>query len=82
MYGTSGGTIHLVDKTTVYLPDDLKAAVKRAAKQRGVSEAEVIRESIRAEVGGAKPRPRGGLFSTAEPIADRVDELLEGFGER
>jgi Ribbon-helix-helix protein, copG family len=71
-----------VDKTTVYLPSDLKAAVKRVAHQRGVSEADVIRESIRAGVGGTKPRPRGALYSSAEPIARRVDELLDGFGER
>ncbi|WP_343600041.1 CopG family transcriptional regulator [Mycobacterium sp.] len=71
-----------MDKTTVYLPDELKAAVKRAAKQRGVSEAEVIRDSIRAGVAGARPRPRGGLFAGPEPAARRVDELLAGFGER
>lgn len=71
-----------MDKTTVYLPDELKAAVKRAARQRGVSEAQVIRESIRAAVVGAKPPPRGGLYAGSEPIARRVDELLAGFGER
>jgi hypothetical protein len=71
-----------MDKTTVYLPDDLKAAVKRAAQQRGVSEAEVIRESIRTAVGGVKAPPRGGLYSGSEPIARRVDELLDRFGER
>jgi Ribbon-helix-helix protein, copG family len=71
-----------MDKTTVYLPDDLKAAVKRAAQQRGVSEAEVIRESIRSAVGGVRTRPRGGLYSGSESIARRVDELLDGFGER
>jgi metal-responsive CopG/Arc/MetJ family transcriptional regulator len=71
-----------MEKTTVYLPDDLKAAVKRAAKRRGVSEAEVIRDSIRMGVGGEKPRPRGALFSGREPIASRVDELMDGFGER
>ena len=69
-------------KTTIYLPDDLKAAVKRTAAQRGVSEAEVIRESVRAGVASARPRPRGGLYSGSEPIARRVDELLNGFGER
>ena len=37
---------------------------------------------IRAGVGGGKPRPRGGLYSGSEPIARRVDELLDGFGER
>jgi hypothetical protein len=71
-----------VEKTTVYLPDDLRAAVKRAAKQRGLSEAEVIRDSIRMGVGGDRPRPRGALYSGREPIAERADELLEGFGER
>ena len=71
-----------VEKTTVYLPDDLKAAVKRAAIQQGVSEAEVIRQSIRHMVGDTRPRPRGGLFSSGQPIARRVDELLAGFGER
>ena len=71
-----------MDKTTVYLPDELKAAVKRAARQRGVSEAEVIRESIRTAVGGTKPAPRGALYSGSEPVERRVDELLDGYGER
>jgi plasmid stability protein len=70
-----------MNKTTVYLPDDLKAAVRRAAADRGVSEAEVIRESVRAGVGTARPRPRGGLFSSDDLISERVDDLLEGFGD-
>jgi len=71
-----------MEKTTVYLPRDLKAAVKHAAQQRGVSEADVIRESIRAGVGDTKPRPRGALYSNSETIARRTDELLDGFGEK
>jgi hypothetical protein len=71
-----------VEKTTVYLPRDLKAAVKEAAAARGVSEAEVIRESIRASVGRVRPRPRGALFASGRPIARQADELLAGFGER
>ena len=67
-------------KTTIYLPDDLKTAVEQTARRRHVSEAEVIREAVRAAVTPERPRPRGALFS-AEPIADRVDELLKGFGE-
>lgn len=69
-------------KTTIYLPDDLKSAVKSAAAQQGVSEAEVIRQSIRDAVGGARPRPRGGLFRSGQPIAREADEALVGFGER
>jgi len=66
-------------KTTIYLPDELKAAVEREARRRAVSEAQVIRDAISAAV--ERPRPRGG-FLTGEPMADRVDELLVGFGDR
>ena len=68
-----------VDKTTVYLPDDLKAQLKRVARSRGVT---VIRDAIRAAVTQTRPAPRGGLFEGTEPIAARADELLKGFGER
>lgn len=71
-----------MEKTTVYLPQDLKAAIKRVAQQRGVSEAEIIRESIREVVGGVRPQPRGGLYSGPEPIARQADDLLDGFGRR
>lgn len=66
-------------KTTVYLPDDLKTALENEARRRGTSEAQVIRDAISAAV--ARPRPRAG-FVDADPIADRADELLAGFGER
>ncbi len=66
----------------MYLPSDLKAAVKRAARMRGVSEAEVIRDSIRAGVAKYRPRPTPGIFHSDEQISTRVDELLKGFGER
>lgn len=71
-----------MEKTTLYLPDELKAAIKRAALRQQISEAEVIRRAIRDGVEGDRPRPVGGLFSGTEPIARRVDELLDGFGER
>jgi hypothetical protein len=59
-----------MDKTTIYLPTELKAAIKRVARQRGVSEAE------------DRPRPRGGLFASRSPIAREADDHLPGFGER
>jgi hypothetical protein len=71
-----------MEKTTLYLPDELKSAIRQAAAQQGVSEAEVIRQSIRSMIGDARPRPRGGLFSGGQPIARQADELLAGFGER
>jgi predicted transcriptional regulator len=66
-------------KTTLYLPEDLKRAVEREAARSGRSEAEVIRSAIAAAVG--RPAPRGALFQ-ADPFAERVDELLVGFGDR
>lgn len=71
-----------MDKTTVYLPLELKTALRRVARERGVSEAEVIRASIRREVGQDRPRPQGGLFSGTTPVAREVDAHLRGFGER
>ena len=70
-----------MQKTTLYLPDDVKAAVEDEARRSGRSEAEVIRSAVAAVVKPVRPKPRAGVFS-GEPIAWRVDELLEGFGER
>ena len=70
-------------KTTVYLPDDLKAALGRVAVERGQSEAELIREAIGELVrGSGGPRPRLPLFRSDDPtLARRFDEELRGFGE-
>lgn len=71
-----------MEKTTLYLPEDLKSAIKRAAARQGVSEAEIIRQSVRQSVDNFRPRPRGALFASGQPIARQTDELLAGFGER
>ena len=55
-----------MQKTTVYLPDDLKAAVEREAQRRSSSEAEVIRDAIRAAV--SRPPVVPGIID-GEPIA-------------
>lgn len=79
MYGRMYG----MNKTTVYLPDDLKEALARAARRRRVSEAELIREGVRLAISqGEPPKPRLPLFASGQPdLAERFDELLEGFGE-
>lgn len=66
-------------KTTIYLPDELKAAVERMALSLGCSEAEVIRRAVADAV--HRPVPTAG-FLDGDAIAERVDELLEGFGTR
>jgi metal-responsive CopG/Arc/MetJ family transcriptional regulator len=42
-----------VVKTTIYLPEDLRRELKVAARERGTSEAELIRVAIRHELLGA-----------------------------
>lgn len=47
------GSLRFVVKTTIYLPDDLHRDLKQAAKERGTSEAELIRTAVRHELLGA-----------------------------
>lgn len=73
-----------MEKTTVYLPEELKRSLRRLAATSGRSEAELIREALAGLVaGGAPPRPRGRLFASGDPdLAGQAEEALAGFGER
>ena len=72
-------------KTTVYLPESLKADLEKMAAEEDRSEAEIIRAAVQAAVDRRqRPKPRIPLTSEGfdDPTAaERVDELLEGFGE-
>lgn len=70
-------------KTTVYLPDELKAALEQAASREGRGEADLIREAVRGLTQSLEPpRPKLPLFSGGDPtLAERFDEELRGFGE-
>lgn len=70
-------------RTTVYLSDELKAALERAAAASGRSEAQLIREGVeQVAAKAARPRPRLPLFDSGDPtFAERAEELLDGFGE-
>lgn len=70
-------------KTTVYVPDELKRALAQTAASRGCSEAELIREALRAvTVCATPPRARLPLFSSRNPrLTERIDNALAGFGE-
>ncbi len=73
-----------MEKTTVYLPRELKRALAGLARARGCSEAELLREAVsRLAREADAPAPRLPLFrSTGPSIAGEVDRALEGFGSR
>lgn len=72
----------LVNKTTVYLPDDLKRAVTAASRRRAISEAEVIRQAIADAVANETQPVHSALFASDVLMADDVDAHLVGFGEQ
>jgi hypothetical protein len=67
-----------VVKTTIYLPDDLRQELKRAARERGTSEAELIRAAVRHELLGMPPdqseraRRRARLLAAMGKLDDSV----------
>ncbi|CAN5867714.1 type II toxin-antitoxin system antitoxin VapB26 [soil metagenome] len=72
-----------MNKTNVYLPDDLKRKVEQLAERRRTSEAEVIREAVRRLGEQERPMPRGGVFASGRSdLSERVDELLASDEER
>ena len=73
-----------MEKTTVYVTTQQKAALARAARAEQKSEAELIREGIDAVIARHRvAEPTLPLFESGKPdLAERVDELLAGFGER
>jgi hypothetical protein len=77
------GIVYGMRKTTIYLPDQLKRALEKAAESAGSSEATFVRQALERAVAEARPpRPRLPLFSSNDPrLAENVDDALAGFGE-
>lgn len=71
-------------KTTLYLPDELKAELEQAAAETGRSESDLIREGIRLALARRQaPAPTIGIRVSDDPhFAERADEHLAGFGAR
>ncbi|HZU12479.1 MAG TPA: ribbon-helix-helix protein, CopG family [Chloroflexota bacterium] len=72
----------MMQKTTIYLPAELKAALERVAAEMQRTESDIIREGLRLVLRQSHPSPRSGIFDSGEPdLSERVDELLsDGFG--
>lgn len=76
-----GGSVYgIMIKATLYLTDDQKRRLKREVRRRGMCEVGLIRAAVDAAVD--RPQPRAALFHGDDEVADRVDELLDGFGTR
>ena len=78
------GTVYGMEKTTVYLTEAQKRALATLARQSGRSEAELIRDGVDLVTAVRRvAEPTLPLFDSGDPtLAERVDELLDGFGER
>ena len=83
VYGTMYG-MSKRRKTTIYLPESLKRDVERVAQSERRSEADVIRDAVEASITARRPpEPRIPLVSWglgSPDIAERAEELLDGFG--
>ena len=76
----------MVVKTSVYLDDEDKRALKELAALTGTSEAELLRRGVRMVLDqSARPRPRLGIGESRDHRSAReTDDLLRegGFGLR
>jgi hypothetical protein len=73
-----------MEKTTIYLPAELKARLDRVAAETGRPAAAIIREGIALAVAQqSPPAPTIPIFVSADPhFAEQVDKQLAGFGGR
>ena len=80
-YDTCGNVCGM-ERTTIYLPAELKSAVAIEARRRRQSEAAVIRDAIsQLTAGASRPAPRGGFIQGGPPLdTTRLDDYLTGFG--
>lgn len=74
----------VMNKTTIYLPDDLKRALKQKALETRRNEAEVIRDALRrATTPEQPPAPTIPIFISADPqFAEHAEDHLTGFGRQ
>ncbi len=65
-----------MEKTTVYIPINIKLSIKTSARRQGVTEAHVIREALAAYV-AAEPRPLPSLFGSEASDGTVTSENFE-----
>lgn len=66
-----------MEKTTLYLPDDLQRALRDASRRTKRPQAELVREALRAYFSGERPRPSSmGIASDSRVTARDSEEWL------
>lgn len=74
-----------MQKTTVYLEEDAYRRLKQIARARRLPPAEMVREAVAEYTARHAPRHKarsvGAGNSGRRDLAQRAEELLEGFGE-
>jgi Ribbon-helix-helix protein, copG family len=72
----------IMKRTTVMLPDEVEARLRREARRRGVPIAQVVREAVEHHLPEAERGRRLSFFAVGEggPIdaSERVDEFVGG----
>jgi predicted DNA-binding protein len=66
-------------RTTVKLPDDLDARLRREARRRGTTISELTREAIEAHLSDGLPRrflAAGAGRSGQRDVSERIEEIL------
>jgi predicted transcriptional regulator len=69
-----------MERTTLSIPNELRARLKRLAADRGVSMATIIREALEQKVAGWRPRPSSlgvGASGVADTARRSADERAE-----
>lgn len=66
-------------KTTVYLDEALAFKVRQLARTQGRSQAEMIRDALKAytgEAGRSRPKGIGAYTSARSDVSERTEEIL------
>ena len=70
----------IMDRTTLTIPVETRARLKRVAAERGVSMATIVREAIDEKLAGERPLPRSlgvGSSGTSDVARRSADERPE-----
>jgi hypothetical protein len=66
-------------RTTVMLPDDVEARLRREARRRGVPLAQIVREAVERELPAPEPGRRLSFFGIGEGGPADASEHVEAY---